>query len=214
MAQGAELRAMGGAAPVSMMAARELLGESVAQSGWSMEALSGRFVELVGSASLTASFGLVVEVQKRGDLAVWIGGHRFTFYPPDAAAAGVDLKALPVIQVDEESQAWQASDTLLHSGAFALVVVDLGGPITVPISMQTRLVGLAKRHHTILLIITRNHRGKPAPGSLVSLRAETATHRIGHDCFTWELWAVKDKRGAVSRDWRHSEICRGPDGLC
>ncbi len=198
-----------------IVAARELAQSYVPATGWRMESVAGRFVELTGgpdSAVLTAATALLLEVQKQGNLAVWIGGRRSTFFPPDLAASGVDLAALPVVQVDEEAQAWQAADTLLHSGAFALVVLDLAGPITVPIAMQTRLVGLAKKHHVALLAITRNTHGKPAPGSLVSLRGETSKHRVDHTCFLWELHVSKDKRR--SPGWRHSEICRGPDGLC
>ena len=198
-----------------VVAARELAPTYVSATGWHMESVAGRFVEVTGgadSAGLTAATALVLEVQKQGDLAVWIDGRRSTFFPPDLAASGVDLAALPVVQVDEEAQAWQAADTLLHSGAFALVVLDLAGPIAVATAMQTRLVGLAKKHHTTLLAVTRNTHGKPTPGSLVSLRGETSKHRVDHNCFLWELHVSKDKRRTPG--WRHSEICRGPDGLC
>lgn len=198
-----------------VVAARELAPAYAVSSGWCLDTLAGRFVELTGgpdSAVLTAAMGLVLEVQRRGELAVWVGGQRSTFYPEDAAASGVDLAALPVVRVAEEAQAWQAADTLLHSGAFALVALDLAGPITVPIAMQTRLTGLAKKHHTALVAITRNAAGRAMAGSLVSLRCETAKRRVDHDCFLWELRVTKDKRGMPG--WRHSEICRGPDGLC
>lgn len=198
-----------------IVAARELAPSYTIRAAWDLETVAGRFVELTGgpdSAALTAAMGLVLEVQRRGDLAVWVGGRRSTFYPEDAAASGVDLDALPVIQVDEETQAWQAADTLLHSGAFALIVLDLAGPIGVPIAMQTRLTGLAKRHHTALLALTRNAKGRAMSGSLVSLRCETAKRRVDHECFLWELRVTKDKRGTPG--WEYSEICRGPDGLC
>ena len=198
-----------------VVAARELASAYVVSTGWCLETLAGRFVELTGgpdSAVLTAAMAVVFEVQRRGQLAVWIGGRRSTFYPEDAAASGVDLAALPVVRVEEEVQAWQATDTLLHSGAFALVALDLAGAIGIPIGMQTRLTGLAKKHHTALLVLTRNAAGRSSAGSLVSLRCETAKRRIDHDCFLWELHVIKDKRRTPG--WKHSEICRGPDGLC
>lgn len=198
-----------------VVAARELAPAYTLPAGWGLHALAGRFIELTGgpdSAALTAAMTLVLEVQRRGELAVWIGGRRSTFFPEDAAATGVDLAALPVVHADDEAKAWQAADTLLHAGAFALVVLDLAGPITVPIAMQTRLTGLAKKHHTALVALTRNAKGHPPTGSLVSLRCETSKRRVDYDCFLWELRVTKDKRGTPG--WRHSEICRGPDGLC
>jgi len=67
---------------------------------WSLERFAGRLLEWSGAASsaaLTLAFGLVHEAQRRGEPAVWIGGLASGFYPPDVAAAGIDLAAFPVI---------------------------------------------------------------------------------------------------------------------
>ena len=202
-----------GVAPARSLLAAPLPAQ---HSAWRLDALAGRFVEVSGDAAgavLTVSAALIREAQRRGGLAAWIGGCGSTFYPPDFAASGIDLAALPVVRVVDTLQAARVADTLLRSGGFALLVLDLGHKLDLPFALQTRLVGLAKQHHTALLALTRPTRHTNAsPSSLVSLRVETQRRRIGHDCFLCELRVVKDKRR--SPGWTHTEICHGPDGLC
>ena len=197
--------------------ARELLRivPEIVGEPWSLEALAGRFVEISGgsaTAALTVVAGLIVQAQERGDLAAWIGGGHSIFFPPDFAASGIDLAALPVVHADNVTQMARAADTLLRSGAFSLVVLDLEGRVEMPMAMQTRLVGLAKQHHTVLIGITRSLRRTAQRGSLVSLRVETERVRTAPGCFTCTWRALKDKRQAPG--WSHREICHGPDGVC
>lgn len=205
------------AASGAILAARELAGAWVTppDAAWSLEAMAGRFVELSGTAAtaaLTLCAGFLHQAQQRGGLVAWIAGEDSTFYPPDLAASGIDLAALPVIRVaDMPGAAWVA-DALIRSSAFALVVVDVRRKKDLSFAIQTRLVGLAQKHHTVLLAITHRARGEAERGSLVSLRGETGKKRAGHDCFLCEVRAVKDKRRAPG--WTHAEVCRGPDGLC
>jgi recombination protein RecA len=203
-----------------IVVARELLAQprDSALDGWGLEALAGRFVEVsggAGTAALTVSAGLVLEAQRRGEFTAWIAGRGSIFYPPDFAAAGIDLEALPVIRAGDVPQALRAADTLLRSGGFALVVMDLGSKARLPLPMQMRLAGLAKKHRAVLLVLTRTSRRDPpaaAGGSLVSLRAQTEKKRADHDCFLAELRVVKDKQRVPG--WGHAEMCRGSDGLC
>jgi recombination protein RecA len=192
-------------------AARLLDVGGLAAAEWSVEALAGRFIEIAGSpasAALTAAASLVLQAQKRGTWTAWIGSGESTFFPPDFAASGIDLEALPVIRVPDATKAARVADTLLRSGAFALVAIDLGRNAELPIAVQTRLVGLAQKHHAVLLALTQ----KESRGSLVSLRGETTRKRAEHDCFIWELRGIKDKRRIPG--WEHTEICCGPDGMC
>lgn len=105
----------------------------------------------------------------------------------------------------------RAADTLVRSGGFAAAVLDPGPGARAPLNAQSRLVGLAKQHHTAVVLLTR---GSPAGGSqsgLASLRAETIRERAGFGQFACELRVVKDKRRGPG--WRRVEVCRGPDGL-
>jgi len=181
---------------------------------WSLERFAGRLLEWSGAASsaaLTLAFGLVHEAQRRGEPAVWIGGLASGFYPPDVAAAGIDLAAFPVIRTQDALSAARAADLVLRSGAFALVVLDLGADPRFPIPVLTRLAGLAHRHRAALLCLTVKDDAHPSIGALVSLRARVA--RVGREDgrLRVEARVLKDKRRGPG--WRYEEVFRGPDGL-
>jgi recombination protein RecA len=137
---------------------------------------------------------------------------RSGFYPPDLAASGIDLASLAVVKVADARRGWRACDTLLRSGGFTLVVADLTGGLELPFGAQSRLAALARHHHAALVALTLADRSKTPRSSLVSLRAETAKHRAGHDCFACEARVVKDKGGTPG--WMHQGLHRGTDGLC
>ncbi|MGD8395224.1 MAG: recombinase A [Candidatus Eiseniibacteriota bacterium] len=185
-----------------------------AATRWDLEGLAGRLVELTGdgdSAALTLATGLVLAAQRRGEPVAWVTTPERQFFPPDVAAGGIDLAALPVLRIADARTRLRATDHLLRSGAFGLVVVDLGEEASLSLARQSRLLGLAQRHDTVLLLVTHRARGAPSPGSLVSLRAATRVRRCGEDRFACEPEIVKDKRGGVGH--RHRELCRGPAGL-
>lgn len=186
---------------------------------WSLDALAGRFVELTSAgagAALTAAISLVLQSQLRGEPAVWISVGATTFYPPDVAASGVDLAALPVVRVNDTRAALRAADHLMRSGAFAVVVIDMsvigGGDTTVRMAAQSRLAGLARTHRTLLLCLTRKTGDRPSIGSLISVRGEASAERSAFDRFAWSVHITKDKRRGPG--WEHSGTCRGPEGLC
>lgn len=165
---------------------------------------------------MTAAAFLLREAQEQGESVVWISLGQSTFYPPDLDAGGVDLEALPVIRVPDAAAAARAADKLLRSGGFALVVLDFDRrterDAQLPITQQTRLVGLCHKHRSTLLCLTQKSRDANSLGSLVGLRAEGSTQRTGFRQFTWTLHFLKDKRQGPG--WSHVEVCRGPTGLC
>jgi len=183
--------------------------------GWCLPPLSGRLVEISSSgsaASLSAVAALLYEAQRRGEPTAWITTWHTTFFPPDLEESGIDLRALPVVWSHEVRRGARAADELLRSGAFGLVVLDLGAHCDIPLAMQARLSGLVKRHHATLVFLTRKKRQAASLGSLVSMRCDGALRRSAFNRFTWELHVLKDKRQGPG--WRHEEVCHGPDGLC
>lgn len=199
---------------------------------WGLPGLSGRLVELSAgaeSAHLTATFGLVLEAQLGDDRAAWVTLTGSSFFPPDVVETGIDLDALPVVRVADGRTAGRAADHLLRSNAFGLVVIDLasgepgrvsaakqrsrrdleGGP-SLPVPMLSRLLGLAREHDAVVLLLTRKAEDMPSMHSLVSLRAEARWQR-NDDGFELCVRVLKDKRGGPG--WTHVEICRGPAGL-
>ena len=181
---------------------------------WSRRQLAGRLCELSsipGSALLTAAFRLVLEAQAEGEPVAWIAATPDTFFPPDAADNGVDLKALVVVRVPGARAAARSADRLLRSGAFGLIVMDLNSNPALSIPLQARLVQQARTHDTAVLCLTSKAGNAPSLGSLVSLRGQTSCRRLGADRFRVDIEVLKDRRHGPG--WRHTEICRGPDGL-
>ena len=182
---------------------------------WRLQTVAGRLVEISSAgntAALTLAATLILEAQHGQEPVAWVSARESIFFPPDFAAAGIDLAALPVVRIEDIAKAARVTDTLLRSGGFGLVVLDLDNAAGLPMAAQTRLAGLAKRHHAALLCLTRREGRTPNLGSLVSLRCESSKQRVEENRFTCELRVMKDKRRSLT--WQHTEVCHGPDGMC
>ena len=201
---------------------------------WDMEALAGRLVEIsgpspgrqpssaataiwditaprdAGSAALTCATSLLWKAQQRGEPAAWISARASTFFPPDLDDSGVDLAALVVVRLGNAGAAARAADKLLRSGAFGLVILDLGRG-AVPVPLLSRLLGLAQKHQAAVLFVTEKNEDAPSLAPLVSLRVVASRRRIGSDRFVCTTLASKDKRRAPG--WSNEETLRGPPGL-
>jgi recombination protein RecA len=194
--------------------APELKRDIVQPSPWNLAAIAGRFIEIsasVSTASLTLAFGLVREAQNQREPVGWVTSMESFFYPPDAVHGGVDLAALVVIRVHHAVSIPAAGEKLLRSGGFGLVVLDLG-IADIPMPLQSRLTGLAQRHHAALVCLTEKESKTFSLGSLVSLRAHAERQRSSDHRFACRLRILKDKRRGPT--WSHEELCRGPAGLC
>jgi recombination protein RecA len=185
-----------------------------ALSHWTLAEVAGRFVEISssrGSAALTIAFGLVMEAQERRQPVGWVTSQESYFYPPDAARCGADLEALVVVRLAERQSIPRAGEKLLRSGGFGLIVLDLGAA-DIPMPLQTRLTGLAHRHHTALVCLTEKNGAAFSLGSLVSLRAHAEKKRTSGQRFACALRVLKDKRRGPT--WHYEEYYYGPPGLC
>lgn len=158
---------------------------------WNLETLSGRLTEIFSGrapAGLTAALSLVARAQGQNERAAWITTVDTCFFPPDAAAGGVDLDTLGVIRLPEPKYIPTAADKLVRSGAFGLVVMDLtSGPS--PAAARTpsspsprrgesrwgagsRLAGLARKHDTAVIALTDERTSTSPLGPMVSLKGE------------------------------------------
>jgi recombination protein RecA len=195
---------------------------------WRLDDLAGRLVEISSdraSAQLTAAFGLVLDAQLCGDRAAWVTFELSAFFPPDTAAGGVDIEALPVVRIVSAQAAGRAAEYLVRSGAFGLVVVDLSSDVAgrganaavaLPAPLLTRLLGLARTHHVAVLLLTKKSPDASSLSSLISLRADA--QRAPADAvpgspgsYDVRIRVLKDKRRAPG--WDHVETCRGSAGL-
>ena len=193
---------------------RGLATPGPAPASWTCAALGGCLAELSGtgaSPSLTLAFSLVHQVQQQGEPAAWITRADSTFFPPDAAQGGIDLAALPVVRLASQRQCLRAVDQLARSGAFGLLVIDLGECLELPLAAQTRLAGQALAHGTLILCLTMKTDRQPSLGSLVSVRAHARRIRHGDGRFMCQVHVLKDKRRGPG--WSDEVWCRGPDGV-
>jgi recombination protein RecA len=181
---------------------------------WTLSELAGRLVEISGStasAALTITFSLVREAQQRGEPVGWVTSVDSFFYPPDVARGGTDLSALVVVRLAKVESIPRAGEKLLRSGGFGVVVLDLGAG-DIPMPLQTRLTGLAHRHHSALICLTEKSGGAFSLGSLVSLRAHAEKKRTADNRFACALRVLKDKRRGPT--WHYEDLYTGPAGLC
>src|SRR4029434_4343895 len=138
---------------------------------WTLAEVAGRLVEISGStatAALTLTFVLVHEAQECGEPVGWVTSTESCFYPLDAAQNGLDLKSLVVVRLTKAESIVRAGEKLLCSGGFGVIVLDLGAT-DMPMPLQTRLTGLAHRHHTAVVCLTEKDRAASARVSVVSL---------------------------------------------
>ena len=186
----------------------------VSQTLWTLDEVAGRLVEISSStaaAALTLTFTLIRQAQERGEPVGWVTLAESFFYPPDAARGGINLAALAVVRLARAEDIARAGEKLLRSGGFGVVVLDLGSA-DIPMPLQTRLTGLAHRHHTALICLTEKANGAFSLGSLVSLRAHAEKRRVEGSRFACTLRVLKDKRRGPT--WNYEELYAGPAGLC
>lgn len=186
--------------------------------------MRGRLVEVSArgaSATLTVTIDLVLEAQRANEPVAWLMRTNGSFYPPDVAAAGVDLSALVVVRAPDATACARAAERLLRSGAFGLVVLDLVDSITperphraddISMAHQGRLVTLAQAHDAAVLCLTDKAADAASLGSLVSLRTEALRLRdAARSDYDISLRALKDKRRGPN--WHRTLRARGPSGL-
>lgn len=183
----------------------------------------GKIVELSGQARTSLAARLLRAVQAEGDPVAWItprgdGG----LFPPDLAAAGLDLDALVVVHVPEDERAGpKAAELLLRTGAFGAVALDAralgrarGSQRTT--AWQGRLLGILRTHEARLLLLTEGDvlvegGASPSLGPLVSVRLVLARERRGSELQV-VTHVVKDKSGVLGGHAPAIETWRGPAG--
>jgi recombination protein RecA len=190
-----------------------VLGQRPAFSPVDIQALKGRLSEVSGhatGASLSLAILWVLHTQQAHELAAWVQTRASTFYPPDAAAVGVDLAAFPVVTMADAMAAARAAETLLRAGALGLLVLDIG-TADVSMAIQSRLSGLAQKHHTALVCLTEKKDTHDSLGSLVSFRLHASKKQLSGDRFSVETTVLKDKRRGPGMHF--SGVFHGPAGL-
>jgi recombination protein RecA len=164
----------------------------------------GQVLELSGKGAgkLSVVARLIARAQQAGEVAAFIApkGHP-SFYAPDLFAMGIDLDALLMVRMSESAGTHgclRAAEILLRSGAFGLVVIELGqGVPKGELSWQSRLTGLVRHHACRLLLITSTAAEAPSLGPLVSLRTEPHLAHASGGRVQLEQRVLKSKLGAA-----------------
>jgi hypothetical protein len=181
---------------------------------YSLENFLGRWVELADGPSgggLTLAAALSAAAHRSGQLVAWITlGTRLPFVT-DLESWGIDLLALPIVRVQNVQQAGRCTHHLLHSAAFALVVVDLGVQAAWSLPVQSKLAKLAQQNDAALVVLTEKKPNEASMSSMVSIRGQVSVQRQAWDRFECSVEILKDKRRGPG--WMHREFAHGPLGL-
>lgn len=158
--------------------------------------LSGRH----GCARTTTAVSCVIQAQARAELVAWVQPKDGSLFPPDLAAAGVDLDSLIAIHVPRHAGPFalvRAAEWLARSGAFGLTVIDLSDalPPGASANWQGRLQGLLRQHDGRILLLTSNAHEDPSCGPLIGLRVEPQRGPLHSDRFEIQTRILKDKVG-------------------
>jgi recombination protein RecA len=187
------------------------------EASWDLKELAGRVVEMRRrgvSSVLTFTMSMIIQAQKRNEHVAWIHTTQSLFFPPDAHRRGVDFRALAIIDLPDERSAGRAATRLLSSGAFGLLVLDLGSQTAFERPLQNRLSRLAKQHGTALICLTEDPSAgvtTQSMGGFVSLWCTTDRISLDSGRFQCSFEALKDRQR--SPGWRWEEVFDGPCGL-
>lgn len=202
-------------------ALRLVRGASTSTRPLAQQLPTGRIVELSGTSSqpgakTTTAVAIVRQAQASGETTVWIQPEGGTLYPPDLAAAGIDLASLVVVHIPRPAGPHglcKAAELLLRSGAWGLCVVDLtlGAPTGPAETWQGRLLGLCRQHDSRLVLLTDKPAQVASLGALVGLRVQPRRSRREPGCFEVEHQVLKNKIGTAATT--SNDVYVGPAGL-
>ena len=117
----------------------------------------GKLTEFTGPASsgkLTLALRALATAVRAGGVAAYIDLPG-TFYPPAAAAMGIDLERLVVVRPKDEAAAVKAGAILLLSEGFDAVLLDLGRARVRPDALA-RLTELSARSRAATIAVPRD----------------------------------------------------------
>jgi hypothetical protein len=176
----------------------------------------GQMLELSGSSpgKLSTVARLLLRAQSEGDPCAWVSPREeASFYPPDFARMGIDLAALAVVRLPVEAGAHgvvRASELLLRSGAFGLVVVDFSQAVPRgELAWQSRLSGLLRMHDARVVLLTPTEAHEPSIGPMVGLRLQPQLHALTGARVSLGQRVLKSKLGggiAISPDIREPPL--------
>ena len=181
---------------------------------FSFSALRGRLTEIAvesGTPAFSLLSILLKSAQRLEEPAVWVAAGATIFYPPDFSMNGVTIERLPVVWTSSRESALRATEHLLRSGAFGLIVVDLETPGELLPGRLGTLNRLASLQQIVVVFLNTRSNGQEGLGSLISLRLSVKLQHKGPNHFVCRVIATKDKQTPAG--WVQEVPFRGTDGL-
>ncbi len=178
----------------------------------------GRLIELAGgagAAATSAAVQILLASQQEGDPVAWVQPRGGTLYPPDLAAAGIDLASLLVVHVPAGAGGAgmaKAAELALRTGAFGAIAIDWTS--TRPPRGDAwlgRLASLAREHDSRCVLLGPADAGASL-GPLVAARLAVRRRRVRPGIYRVETDVLKDKSGARP-SLEAPEVWRGPEGM-
>ncbi len=170
--------------------------------------LTGRIVEVTGQRGQGCTSWLahlIARAQKDGETTAWLQIAPGELFPPDLAAAGIDVRALAVGLLPDLKAQLRAADILLRSGGFGIVVLDLAcAQPSVAAGSETRaarrpgdkslgrLQGLCQKHGATLVLLTQPEL------TVANLRTKSGVRRL-ESLGLFEIEAISREQAVTNR---------------
>lgn len=177
----------------------------------------GRIIELAAGPDVsrtTAAAQILLQSQIEGDPVAWVQPRGGAVFPPDLAAAGLDLGALLFVHVPAgagRAALPKAAELLLRTGAFGALLLDVDGArLPRGQAWMGRLGSLARDKDCRCVILGSG--GEGSLGPLVATRLRARRRRLRPGRFRVETEILKDKTGTLPSLPGPARYA-GPEGL-
>lgn len=181
----------------------------------------GRISELFGSHSsgkTSLLLAFLAAATRRGEVVACVD-LADALHPASCVRAGADLRRLLWVRPPILSAALRCTEVLLQAGGFAVVVLDLGGPLLGPLRrhLWPRLLHAAEHSHTALIVVAPHRVAGSFAGLSLGLHQRQPLWRRGlwplFDGFTTVMAMVRNKLGAPGGQVviRVGESCSFPE---
>ncbi len=178
----------------------------------------GRLIELTGgpdAACTSAAVQILLASQREGDPVAWVQPRGGALYPPDLAAAGIDLASLLVVHVPPDAGSAgmpKAAELALRTGAFGAVAIDLSSARPPRgDAWLGRLASLA-REHDVRCVLLGPADAAASLGPIVPVRLHARRQRLRPGRYRIDVDVLKDKSGLLP-SLEGPAVWIGPEGM-